>query len=499
MTVALRDVSVRIERVLHASDCNERRGTTDWRAVKRYDVIVLGSGSAARDAAAKATQVCGAEVAVVESTRWGGSCPNVACKPTKAYLVVAELVHDINVLAGKLGIDVGPAKVDLGRVKARKDSIRKPLPKWAEDLRAAGFDTYEGEAELVDGQTVRVGDEELAADRMLIATGSRTAVPPIEGIGEIDWIDHVSALELTELPESLLVVGGGPVGLEFAQIFARFGSRVTIVQGAERLSPRSDAEAAAVLQEVLEAEDGIDVVLSSYVKSVRRDGGEVVATIIPVEGEGSRELSVERVLLASGRVANVDALRLDELGIEHDRLGIVVDEHMRTSVAGVWAAGDVTGRYQFTPVAQYQARIAVADMFDIEGPGADYSILPTAIFTEPELAGVGLTQQEAEEQGVEHEVVTHEIKRVQRSSYKDQKRGLYKIVFDPTTRRVLGLHVVAPGGGDIVQGLSLGLRLDATVDDLASIHHVFPTFGEGFKAAAEQAMPQPVEMAAICN
>jgi mercuric reductase len=467
--------------------------------VKRYDVIVLGSGSAARDGAAKATQFCGAEVALVESTRWGGSCPNVACKPTKAYLVVAELVHDINELAGKLGIDVGPATIELARVKARKDSITKPQPKWAEDLRAAGFDTYEGEAELVDPHTVRVGDEQLGADRILVATGSRTAVPPIEGIGEIDWIDHVSALELTELPESLLVVGGGPVGLEFAQIFARFGSRVTIVQGTDRLSPRSDAEAAAVLQGVLEADDGIEVVLSSYVKSVRPDGDGVVATIIPVEGEGSRELRVARVLLASGRVANVEALHLDELGIEHDRLGIVVDEHMRTSVDGLWAAGDVTGRFQFTPIAQYQARIAIDDMFGLDGPGADYSVLPTSIFTDPELAGVGLTQQEAEEQGVAHEVVTHEIKHVQRSSYKDQKRGLYKIVFDPATRRVLGLHVVAPGAGDIVQGLSLGLRLDATVEDLASMHHVFPTFGEGVKAAAERAMPQPVEMAAICN
>jgi mercuric reductase len=467
--------------------------------VKRYDLIVLGSGSAARDGAAKATQVCRAKVALIESTRWGGSCPNVACKPTKAYLVVAELVHDINELAAKLGIDVGPAKIDLARVKARKDSIKKPQSKWVEDLRAAEFDTYEGEAELVDPRTVRVADEELTADRILIATGSRTAVPPIEGIGEIDWIDHVSALELTELPESLLVVGGGPVGLELAQIFARFGSRVTIVQGADRLSPRSDAEAAAVLQGVLEADDGIAVVLSSFVKSVRREGDEVVASVTPVAGGGSRELRVGRVLLASGRVANVEALHLDELGIEHDRLGIVVDERMRTSVEGIWAAGDVTGRYQFTPIAQYQARIAVDDMFGLGGLGADYSVLPTSIFTEPELAGVGLTQREAEEQGVEHEVVTHEIKHVQRSAYKDQTRGLYKIVFDPATRLVLGLHVVAPGGGDIVQGLSLGLRLGATVDDLAAMHHVFPTFGEGFKAAAEQALPQPVEMAAICN
>jgi mercuric reductase len=467
--------------------------------VKHYDLIVLGSGSAARDAAAKAVQQCNASVALVESTRWGGSCPNVACKPTKAYLVVAELVHDINRLAEKLGIEVGPAHVDLARVRARKDSLKKGDPKWVEDLRGAGFDTYDGLAELVDERTVRVGDEELTAERILIATGSRTAVPPIEGIDGIDWIDHVSALELTELPESMLVVGGGPVGLEFAQIFARFGSRVTVVQGADRISSRSDEQASAVLHGALEDDDGIEIVLASFVKSVRRDGEEIVAEVVPREGEGIRELRVASVLLASGRVPNVESLNLDELGIERDRLGILVDEHMRTSVDGIWAAGDVTGRYQFTPIAQYQARLAVDDMFGREGTTADYSILPTAIFTEPELAGVGLTEQEAREQEVDHEVVVHDIKHVQRSSYKEQKRGLYKIVYETGTRRVLGLHVVAPNGGDIVQGFSLGLRLGVTVDDLAAMHHVFPTFGEGVKAAAEQAMPQPIEMAAICN
>ena len=461
--------------------------------MNHYDLIVLGSGSAARDAAAKAVQQCDASVALVESTRWGGSCPNVACKPTKAYLVVAELFHDVNLLAGKLGIDVGPASLDLARVKARKDTLKKGDAKWLQDLQDAGFDTFQDEAELLAPGSVRVGDEALSADRILIATGSRTAVPPIEGIEDIDWIDHVSALELTELPESLLVVGGGPVGLEFAQIFARFGSRVTIVQGADRISPRSDEQASATLHTALEEDDGIEIVLSSTVSSVRPDGDEIVAVV------GAREIRVANLLLASGRAPNVEALRLDELGIEHDRAGIIVDELMRTSVGGIWAAGDVTGRYQFTPIAQYQARIAIGDMFERDPAPADYSVLPTAIFTEPELAAVGLTEQEARDQGIEHEAVVHDIKYVQRSSYKEQKRGLYKIVYETGTRRVLGLHVVAPNGGDIVHGLSLALRLGATVDDLAAMHHVFPTFAEGVKAAAEQAMPQPIEMAAICN
>jgi mercuric reductase len=170
---------------------------------------------------------------------------------------------------------------------------------------------------------------------------------------------------------------------------------------------------------------------------------------------------------------------------------------MRTSVEGIWAAGDVTGRDQFTPIAQYQARLAVDDMFGGDAEPADYSVLPTAIFTEPELAGVGLTEQEARDQGLEYEAVVHELKHVQRSSYKEQKRGLYKVLFDPVSRRVLGLHVVAPNGGDIVQGLSLGLRRGATIDDLAAMHHVFPTFGEGVKAAAEQATPEAVGMVEV--
>ncbi len=361
--------------------------------MNHYDLIVLGSGSAARDAAAKAVQQCGASVAVVESTRWGGSCPNVACKPTKAYLVVAELFHDVNHLAGKLGIDVGPARLDLARVKARKDTLKKGDAKWMAGLQEAGFDTYDGEAELLGPGSVGIGGEELRAERILIATGSRTAVPPIEGIDEIDWIDHVSALELTELPESLLVVGGGPVGLEFAQIFARFGSRVTIVQGADRISPRSDEEASTVLHAALEEDDGVEIVLSSTVSSVRPEGDGIVAAV------GSREIRVAKLLLASGRAPNVEALHLDELGIEHDRAGILVDELMRTSVDGIWAAGDVTGRYQFTPIAQYQARIAIDDMFGRDPAPADYSVLPTAIFTEPELAAVGLTEQEARDAG----------------------------------------------------------------------------------------------------
>jgi mercuric reductase len=453
---------------------------------EHYDLIVIGAGSAARDGARKAHTEHGARVALVEHKRWGGSCPNVACSPTKAYLVAAELAHRINTLAPKIGIEAGPARTDLARVKARKDSLTTSQEQWVENLRAAGFDTYEATATFVDPHTIRAGDAELTAERILIATGSRTAVPPIDGIKDVDWLDHISALELTELPRSLLVVGAGAVGLEFGQAFARFGSEVTIVDALGQVAPRSDMDAALELHAALEAA-GIPILLESFVKNVvQEDDGLRISIAVGMGGE-MRELHAERILLCSGRVPNVEELNLDAAGVHAERLGIPVDDRMRTNVPGIWAAGDVNAVAQFTPVAQYQARIAVDDMFGADGARADYSVLPMAIFTDPELAGVGLTEHEAEEQGHMVGTVTHPLRSVRRASYLDARHGLFKIVFDTYTRRVLGLHVVAPGASDVVQGFAIGLRLGMTVDDLAAAHHVFPTIGEGVKAAAEQA------------
>jgi mercuric reductase len=447
---------------------------------RHFDLIVLGSGSGARDGANKARDEFGAEVALIESTRWGGSCPNVACKPTKAYLVAAELAHDVNTLAGKLGIEVGAARANLARVKARKDELVVPKETWMERLHGAGHATFDGFGSFVDAQTVEVNGDRLSAERILVATGSRTVEPPIEGLAEVGWIDHVSALELTELPESLLVVGGGPVGLEFAQMFSRFGARVALVQHADRISPRSDASATDELTTALE-EEGVELRTGTEISRVRRDGHELVATV------GDDEIRIAQILLAAGRAANVEQLELDRVGIERTRAGISVDDQLRTSVDGVWAAGDVTGSFQFTPIAQYEARVAIENMFGGNGARADYDFLPTVIFTDPELAAVGLTEQEAESQGLDYEAAVHPIKYVQRASYTDTKHGLYKLVWERGSRRVLGIHVVSRNAGDVVQGFAVAMKMGATVDDLAGMHHAFPTFAEGIKAAAEQA------------
>jgi pyruvate/2-oxoglutarate dehydrogenase complex dihydrolipoamide dehydrogenase (E3) component len=442
-----------------------------------YDLIVLGAGSAARDGAAKAQREHGARVALVERTRWGGSCPNVACRPTKAYLVAAELIHDVRAHAAERGIDLPAPVLDLARTRAWKDSLRRDQNSWVELLRDSGYGVYPGQASFVDANTVHVEGASLQAERVLIATGGRTAVPAIPGIEDVQWIDHISALELTEVPESLLVVGGGPVGLEFAQIFARFGSRVTVVNQGAQIAARADADAAKELHAALE-EEGIEIVLNAGVERVAR--GEAVVA--------GRSVKVSHVLIASGRVPNVEELNLAEVGVETGRGGIVVDGRQRTSVEGIWAAGDVAVGPWFTPTAQYQARIAIDDMFDGGTRTADYSFLPTAIFTDPELGAVGLTEEEARAQGGDVGVATQSLRAVTRAQYYGAMHGLFKLVYDKPSRRLLGVHVVSRDASNIVGSLAVALSLGATVDDLAAVHHVYPSFSEGLKAAAEQAV-----------
>ena len=449
--------------------------------MEHYDLIVLGSGSAARDGAGKAAREHGARVALIEHRLWGGSCPNVACRPTKAYVVAAELTHDVRHHAAERGIDLPEPVVRLGQTRSWKDSIRRDQESWIQTLNEAGYGVVRGTGSFVDARTVEVGDQRLTGDRILVATGSRTAVPTIPGIDDIEWIDHVTALELDDVPESLLIVGAGPVGLEFAQIFARFGSRVTIVNSGPQIAARADTEAAGELQAALE-EEGIEVVLNSGVDSFARNGNGIAASI------GGRTIDVSHVLLASGRLPNVEELEPDRIGLRVGRGGIAVDDRQRTNVDGVWAAGDVVAGPMLTPIAQYQARIAVEDMFGDGSRRADYSVLPTAIFTDPELGGVGMTETEAAEEGHEIGVVTHPLPYVTRAQYTGAKHGLYKIVFDRMTRRVLGVHVVSRAASDIVGSLTPALKLGVTVDDLAFMHHIYPSYSEGLKAAAEKAL-----------
>lgn len=455
-----------------------------------YDLIVIGAGSAGSFAAREAASTYGKRVAVVERNRWGGDCMTVACKPTKTYLTIAELYHDVGHRAGELGVIVENARLDFKQVKAFKDELVTQSSGEArkKNLREHGCDLFDGSARFLEPHAIAVGDERLEAEHILLALGSLPAEPPIEGIETVEALTNETILDLTEVPESLLVVGGGPVGVEFGQLFSRFGSEVTIVEFVDRILPRMDADASAALHEALEGE-GITILAGSKVERVEPNANGIRATV--AIGNRTREIVAERLLNAVGRRPDIEGLELEAAGVRVEKQGIPVDAYCETNVKGIWAAGDITAVAQFTPIANYQGRLAVRNMFSAEREPADYRALPAAVFTDPEVASAGPSEEQAREQGLEFETVSTPVKNTSRANFTLKKHGLVKLVFERDSGRVLGAHIVSPTAGDVMQVISVAIRLGVTVDDLARSIHVFPSWSEIVKGAAEQAVPAP--------
>lgn len=458
--------------------------------IRTYDLIVIGSGSAGSFAAREAASTYGKRVAVVEKLRWGGDCMTVACKPTKTYLTSAELFYDVRERAAGLGVLVDNPRLDFVRVKARKDELVRASSGEARkrNLREHGIELFDGQARFLEPHTIAIGGERLDADNVLLANGSLPAEPPIEGLAEIDALTHETALDLTEVPSSLLAIGAGAVGVEFAQMFSRFGARVTLVELFDRILPRMDADAGAALHGALEAE-GIAVLTGAKVERLERHPQGVRATL--ATERGPRELVAERVLNAAGRRPDVEGLQLEAAGVRVERQGIPVDAYCETNVSGIWAAGDITAVAQYTPVANYQGRLAVRNMFAAERTPADYRALPAAVFTDPEVASAGPSEEEAQEQGLELATVSAPLAGVSRASFTGRTAGMVKLLYEPGSGRVLAAHLVSPTAGDAIQLLSVAIRLGVTVEDLAHSIHVYPSWTEIVKAAAEQAVPAP--------
>jgi pyruvate/2-oxoglutarate dehydrogenase complex dihydrolipoamide dehydrogenase (E3) component len=455
-----------------------------------YDLVVIGSGSAGSFAAREAASTYGKRVAVIEKLRWGGDCMTVACKPTKTYLTSAELYYDVRERGSELGVLVDDPRLDFGRVKARKDKFVAESSGEARkrSLREHGCELYDGLARFLDPNTIQVGDDRLETEYVLLANGSLPAEPPIDGIDGVEALTNETILDLTEIPESLLIVGAGAVGVEFGQMFSRFGSKVTIVEFVDRILPRMDGDAAAALREALERE-GVTILTGAKVEQVEPAGGRVRATVATVAGE--RQVEAERLLNAVGRRPDVDGLDLESAGVRIERQGIPIDSYCETKVKGIFAAGDITGVGQFTPVANYQGRLAVRNMFSAERLAADYRALPAAVFTDPEVAGAGPSEDEAREQGLGFDVASAALRNTSRANFSLRKDGLIKLLYEPGSGRVIAAHLVSPTAGDVIQVLSVAIRLGVTIDDLAGSIHVYPTFAEIVKGAAEQAVPAP--------
>jgi mercuric reductase len=372
-------------------------------------------------------------------------------------------------------------------VKERKDRFVAASSGEArrKNLREHGIDLYDGTARFLDSRTMELDGARIGAENILLALGSLPAEPPIEGLREVGKLTNETLLGLDEVPESILVIGAGPVGVEFAQMLRRFGANVTIVEVAPRILPRMDADAAAALDEAL-SEEGIDILAASQVRRLERVDGRVRAGLETTGG--ARQLTIERVLNAVGRRPDVDGLDLEEAGLQLDGQWLRVDSYCETAVRGIWAAGDITGVAQLTPVANYQGRLAVRNMFSGERVAADYRALPSAVFTDPEVTAAGETEEQARERGADIETVVAPLRNVSRAGFEARPHGLAKIVYERVSGSVLGIHLVTPAASDSIQFLAVAMRLGLTVEDLADSIHVFPTFGEIVKGAAEQAV-----------
>jgi mercuric reductase len=447
--------------------------------VQPVDLAVIGSGGAAMAAAITARQA-GKSVVLVEQDMLGGTCVNVGCVPSRTLLAAAGTRHAT--LANPFpGAPTSAGPVDLAALVEQKDELigRLRQAKYADVAAAYGFQVRPGRAQFVAEDMLEVDGQPLPAEAYLIATGAEPARPDLPGLDQVDWLTSTTGMEQTELPDSLVVIGGGYVGMEQAQLFAHLGARVTVVG---RLAPRAEPEVVDALRAVF-ADDGITVVEERAV-SIESEGGQV-----GVLTGGGRRVAGQRLLVATGRTPRTAALGLDAAAVKtDDRDFVVVDEAQRTSNPRIFAAGDVSGAPQHVYVAAAAGRVAAlnATSDDCCAPTAtlDYTGVPAFVFTRPQLASAGLTEAKALAAGHRCDCRVLALADVPRALANRDTRGVVKLVADADTGQVLGVHAVAEGAGEIMLAATYAIKARMTVDDLADTWAPYLTMAESLRIAA---------------
>ena len=449
----------------------------------RYDLAVIGAGSAGFSAAITAAER-GAQVALIGHGTIGGTCVNVGCVPSKTLIRATETLHQAASASRFAGMD-GHARIrNWQAVIAQKNALVAELrqAKYADLLPAYnGVEYIEGSARLVEGG-VAVNGQTIQTEKIIVTTGARPAVPDIPGIEDVPYLTSTTALELEELPKSLLVIGGGYIGAEIAQMLDRAGVKVTIVCRS-RLLPAAEPEISEALTGYFR-DEGIRLESGVAYKDISRTEIGVALRIIS-DGREDR-LEAERVLVATGRQPNTEGLGLEESGIRLDGGGgIGVDDRMRTSKPGIYAAGDVTGRDQFVYMAAYGAKLAAENAMNSDARRYDATAMPSVVFTDPQVASVGLTEQEAQEQGLQVRSSLLPLEYLPRALAARDTRGLIKLVAETESGRLVGAHILAPEGADSIQTAALAIKHRLTVSDLAETIFPYLTTVEGLKLAAQ--------------
>jgi len=460
-----------------------------------YDLVIIGSGSAAFAAAIKARDL-GARVALVERDVVGGTCVNIGCVPSKALLRAAESYWR----AGHspfAGVETTAGAVDLPSLVAQKDGIVATLrrEKYQDLLEHYQIDLIKGSAAFADAGTIDVGGRRIKAPRFIIATGAAPWVPPIEGLADVDYLTSTSALELQEVPDSLIVVGANAIGLELGQLFLHLGSRVTFVEALERVAPFEEPEISQSIAEHLAA---AGATIHTSAKATRAGSNPDGAWLDIETADGRLRLEASQLLMATGRRARTEGLGLAAAGVEVDDRGrVVIDATLKTTNDRIYAAGDVTNHPQFVYVAALGGNIAAENAIRGTTRRIDFTTMPRVTFTTPTIASVGLTEHQARDAG--KKVITSVLPTgvVPRAIVDHQTGGLVKLVADETSGQLLGAHIIADGAGDVIQAAVTALKYRATIDEIAETYHPYLTMAEALKLAA-QGFNKDIKLLSCC-
>ncbi len=463
-----------------------RKAARDFEKPRHFDrdLVVIGAGSGGLVSAYIAAAVK-AEVTLIEADRMGGDCLNTGCVPSKALIRSAKTAHELR-HANDFGVRAGEVDVDFPAVMERvQQAITKVEPHDSvERYEGLGVDVVEGYARITSPWAVTVNGRELTTRNIIVATGARPFVPPITGLENVGYLTSDSLWHLRKLPRRLAVLGGGPIGSELTQAFARLGSDVVQIEMGDRLLPREDAEVSELVLERFRAE-GIDVRLGAQAKAVHQEGDTKWITV--ETAAGSERIEFDELLVAVGRAANVSGFGLEELGIELNQRGtIAVDDYLRTNYPNIFAVGDVAGPYQFTHAAAHQAWHATVNALfgSFKKFRIDYSALPWTTFVDPEVARVGLNEQDAEAAGIPYEVTVYDLAELDRAIADGADAGLVKVLTVPGKDRVLGATIVGHHAGELIAEYVTAIRHGLGMNKLLSTIHVYPTWTEANKYAA---------------
>ncbi|MDN5351625.1 MAG: dihydrolipoamide dehydrogenase [Clostridiales bacterium] len=452
-------------------------------AIEKTKIVIIGGGPGGYVAAIKAAQL-GAAVTLVEKTYLGGTCLNVGCIPTKALLHTAE-IYETSKEGAACGV-IADVKLDFTAAQKYKSGITKQLVSGIKGLLAANkVKVIFGTASFEDAKTIKVitdkgATETLKADKVIVATGSEPAKPPIPGIDSKQCIDSTGALELSEVPKTMVIIGGGVIGVEMGSLYATLGTKVTIVEMLEEILPMMDRELTKILKAKMAAK-GIEIFTEAKVVGIEDGGAEAKVSVAMKDGS-QKAFSGEKVLISIGRRSNTGALNLDKAGIASERGLIKVNDKMETNVAGVYAIGDCNGRSMLAHVASAQGEVAAENAMGHESISS-LKTNASCIYTNPEFASVGLTEEQAKAQGIDYVVGKFPLMANGKSLIMEAGDGMFKVIMGKEFKEVLGFHLLGPRATDLIAECALAIDLEATLDEFMETIHAHPTVAEAVREA----------------